>query len=151
MGGHIQRTCWYLLAGRCCEENDKGAVAQGWSLFLRLCSLTLLTVPRISYIKLAYHCLPLAGPVTMALLNIVPKLDATPTDIAAAVLATALASLFSRIVYNLYLHPLSKFPGPWYAASFSIVGALISVQKREPQWLMSLVRRYGSTHHLCSG
>lgn len=64
------------------------------------------------------------------------------------------AALFSRIFYNLYLHPLSKFPGPWYTSSFSISLALISLAKIEPQWLQGLVKRYGSklsTMHFTRG
>ncbi|EKG19832.1 Cytochrome P450 [Macrophomina phaseolina MS6] len=49
-----------------------------------------------------------------------------------------------RIIYNLYLHPLSKFHGPWYAASFSLIPAIISVLRVEPQWLLSLAKRYGT-------
>lgn len=83
----------------------------------------------------------------MSLLDNATTMHATLTNIAIAVLTTIFATLFSRIVYNLFFHPLSKFPGPWYAASFSVVDALVSVQKKEPQWLMSLVRKHGSMHH----
>ncbi|CAG8971984.1 hypothetical protein HYALB_00003322, partial [Hymenoscyphus albidus] len=54
------------------------------------------------------------------------------------------SALFVRVFYNLYLHPLSKFHGPWYAATTSLVCAFISVAKREDEWLQSLVRKYGS-------
>ncbi|KAF2854574.1 cytochrome P450 monooxygenase-like protein [Plenodomus tracheiphilus IPT5] len=58
---------------------------------------------------------------------------------------TALSLLFLyRIFYMQKLHPLSSFPGPWYAISFSIVGAIISIQKREHMWFMYLVRKYGT-------
>src|SRR3978361_386828 len=80
----------------------------------------------------------------MGILEKATALEATPTSIAIAILTLIFAGLLSRIVYNLRLHPLSGFPGPWYAASFSLVGAVISVQKKEPQWLLSLVRKYGS-------
>ncbi|KAH8819387.1 cytochrome P450 monooxygenase [Xylogone sp. PMI_703] len=64
---------------------------------------------------------------------------------AVVLVVVAIAStLFFRIFYNLYLHPLSKFPGPWYAASFSLTGALISVSQTEPQWLQGLVKKYGT-------
>jgi hypothetical protein len=59
-------------------------------------------------------------------------------------LASILASLISRIVYMQKFHPLSKFPGPWYATSFSVFGAIISVRQQEPAFLMSLVKKYGS-------
>ncbi|KAI8288094.1 hypothetical protein K4K60_011683 [Colletotrichum sp. SAR11_57] len=54
------------------------------------------------------------------------------------------AALILRVVYNLYFHPLSKYHGPWYAASFSLVHALISVMKYEPQWMLWLSKQYGT-------
>lgn len=60
-------------------------------------------------------------------------------------IAVASASaLCVRALYSLYYHPLAKFPGPWYAVSFSLSGAVISYFKVEPQWLQSLVEKYGS-------
>lgn len=49
-----------------------------------------------------------------------------------------------RIFYMQKLHPLAKFHGPWYATSFSIVGAMISAVRKEPQWLAHLEKKYGS-------
>ncbi|KAF3808990.1 Isotrichodermin C-15 hydroxylase [Colletotrichum gloeosporioides] len=54
------------------------------------------------------------------------------------------AALILRVVYNLYFHPLSKYHGPWYAASFSLVHALISVMKYEPEWMLWLSKQYGT-------
>lgn len=54
------------------------------------------------------------------------------------------SALFLRIFYNLYLHPLAKFHGPWYAASFSLCPAIISVLRIEPQWMLSLTKKFGS-------
>ncbi|KAK1622509.1 cytochrome P450 monooxygenase-like protein [Colletotrichum phormii] len=47
------------------------------------------------------------------------------------------------IFYNLYLHSLSKYHGPWYAASFSLCSAVISVVGLEPHWMLYLAKRYG--------
>ena len=52
--------------------------------------------------------------------------------------------LFVRALYIIYWHPLAKYPGPWYAASSSICVAIISLLKVEPQWMYSLVKKYGS-------
>ena len=62
------------------------------------------------------------------------------------VIVAIVSVFFARAFYNLYLHPLSKFPGPWYAASFSLSGAIISVLQIEPQWLHGLVKKYGSAY-----
>jgi hypothetical protein len=58
--------------------------------------------------------------------------------------AASIAILCLRLFYNLNLHPLAKFHGPWYAASTSLPLALISVLKIEPQWLQGLIKKYGS-------
>jgi hypothetical protein len=55
-----------------------------------------------------------------------------------------LGALIHRITYTQFFHPLSSFPGPWYLTSFSLSLALISLTKREPEYLMYLIRRYGS-------
>jgi hypothetical protein len=72
-------------------------------------------------------------------------LEVNAASLVLAILATVLAALFSRVLYMQYFHPLSKFPGPWYLTSFSLVGALISIKKKEPEYLMYLVRKYGSS------
>ena len=59
---------------------------------------------------------------------------------------TMLLALASRIYYMQKMHPLSGFPGPWLATSFSVVGAIISIRQREPEWFMELVEKYGSKH-----
>ncbi|KAH7067132.1 cytochrome P450 monooxygenase-like protein [Paraphoma chrysanthemicola] len=50
----------------------------------------------------------------------------------------------SRIIYMQKFHPLAKFSGPWYAASFSLVGAIVSIIKMEPQFFKYLVDTYGT-------
>jgi hypothetical protein len=68
-----------------------------------------------------------------------------------SVLLIIFTALLSRILYMQKLHPLAGFPGPWYATSFSVVGAVISVKQREPEFLMSLVKKYGSGHSSSTG
>ena len=70
--------------------------------------------------------------------------EANPTNLSLVAVTAIILSLLSHIVYRQFFHPLSKFPGPWWATSFSLVGALISVSKREPQFFMYLVGKYGS-------
>jgi hypothetical protein len=55
-----------------------------------------------------------------------------------------LGLLTYRIIHTQIFHPLSSFPGPWYLSSFSLSLALVSLTKREPEYLMYLIRRYGS-------
>jgi hypothetical protein len=78
--------------------------------------------------------------------------EATSGNFAIAIATTAIAALLSRIIYLQFFHPLSKFPGPWYATSFSVVGALISIKQKEPEFIMHLVKKYGSESHavLCT-
>lgn len=57
----------------------------------------------------------------------------------------ALSLVGWRIIHCLFWHPLRHFPGPWYAACSSLPLGLASIMSREPDWLMSLVRKYGST------
>ncbi|KAF2744728.1 cytochrome P450 [Sporormia fimetaria CBS 119925] len=56
-------------------------------------------------------------------------------------LATALLSLF---VYRRYFHPLAKFRGPWYASASSLALTFISLARKEEQFFMYLVRKYGT-------
>lgn len=56
----------------------------------------------------------------------------------------ALSLVGYRIIYCLCWHPLRHFPGPWYAACSSLPLGLASIASVEPDWLMSLVRKYGS-------
>ncbi|KAL5448522.1 hypothetical protein PMIN07_009336 [Paraphaeosphaeria minitans] len=78
------------------------------------------------------------------------SLSITPFAFVIAVSGCVFAALLLRIVYCQFFHPLSRFPGPWWATSFSLVGAIISVKYREPQFLTYLVAKYGSTYNASS-
>lgn len=80
----------------------------------------------------------------MGLLFSISSVEMTPTNVGVAVAAVLLTALVTPIIYNVYLHPLSRFPGPWYATSFSVVGAVISIKKLEPRFLTYLVKKYGT-------
>jgi hypothetical protein len=58
--------------------------------------------------------------------------------------AGAVSALFVRAFYNIFLHPLAKYPGPWYTSATSLSRAIISVLRVEPQWLLGLTKKYGS-------
>lgn len=68
----------------------------------------------------------------------------SPLNTVSLLITIVLTFVAGRIFYMQTLHPLSHFPGPWYATSFSIVGAIISVKKKEHDWFMYLVGKYGS-------
>ncbi|KAI1336646.1 cytochrome P450 [Xylariaceae sp. FL0016] len=61
-----------------------------------------------------------------------------------AIVVVISSLVLRRVIYNLYFHPLSKFPGPWYAASTSLIPALISLRRIEPEWLLGLTKKYGT-------
>lgn len=79
----------------------------------------------------------------MGLLDYVTP-EPTLSNIGLGIISTIFAAFISRIFYCQFLHPLAKFPGPWYATSFSIVGAIISIKQKEPEFFTYLVRKYGS-------
>lgn len=70
--------------------------------------------------------------------------ELSASELALIAVFAVFSALALRIVYNLYLHPLSGFHGPWYAASFSLCSALVSVLRFEHEWLLTLAKRYGS-------
>ena len=72
--------------------------------------------------------------------------DSAAANLIVILIAAGFGSVLVRAFYNLYVHPLAGFPGPWYAGATSLVSGLISINNFEPQWLTSLAKKYGSTH-----
>lgn len=74
------------------------------------------------------------------------------------VIALAIALLFSHVlvtaIYNLYFHPLAKFPGPFLAKLSTIPSWYHTKNQDRHLWLLSLQEKYGaltlfqSTHTL---
>lgn len=64
-----------------------------------------------------------------------------------AVLATTTFLGLCRLVYNVFFHPLRKFPGPWMAGATSGWKAYKEVIKQETlaQELFDLHAKYGKT------
>ena len=62
-----------------------------------------------------------------------------------SILATAALYELSRMIYNLFFHPLRKFPGPWMAGATSGWRAFKEVIKQETlaHELFVLHERYG--------
>ncbi|KAK7739789.1 hypothetical protein SLS62_011231 [Diatrype stigma] len=72
------------------------------------------------------------------------SVNVSVANVGIAILTVGLGAVLARVFYNLYLHPLAGFSGPWYAASTSLVSTIVSLRRVEPQWFMALVKRYGT-------
>lgn len=70
--------------------------------------------------------------------------DVSTLNVVITLAAIGLGVVLVRTFYNIYFHPLARFPGPWYAGATSLASGLVSVARVEPRWLMSLVKKYGS-------
>ncbi|KAI1076809.1 cytochrome P450 [Whalleya microplaca] len=81
-------------------------------------------------------------PKVIMILSSISAVTATAVAITFVVIATSL--IITRVVYNYYFHPLAGFPGPWYAAVTSLILAIISVRRAEPDWLIGLTKKYGN-------
>lgn len=77
----------------------------------------------------------------MAIVDLVLRAMPSP----ALLLLTLLTlHLVSRIVYNLYWHPLAHLQGPRLAAASSLYLHLLTFRGREPSWTERCHRRYGT-------
>ena len=57
----------------------------------------------------------------------------------------AIISFIGRSVYNVYLHPLRSYPGPWFARASRLPFLYYLVSGRLPQEMMKWHERYGDT------
>ena len=57
----------------------------------------------------------------------------------------AVVSFIGRTVYNLYLHPLRSYPGPWFARASRLPFSYYLVTGRLPQEVMKWHEKYGDT------
>ncbi|KAI6360834.1 hypothetical protein MCOR25_006636 [Pyricularia grisea] len=48
-----------------------------------------------------------------------------------------------RSVYNIWFHPLSKYPGPWYAATTNLVYYIGDMSGRREHWILKQHEKYG--------
>ncbi|KAL2036677.1 hypothetical protein N7G274_010548 [Stereocaulon virgatum] len=68
-----------------------------------------------------------------------------PGSFALYSIALCLAFLVLRAIYNIYLHPLSSFPGPKFAVASNIPYVVAQVRGKLPHWLSALHQTYAST------
>jgi hypothetical protein len=80
---------------------------------------------------------------SMILSPLAVVLDLPLFEVPTLIIIAALTAISIRVFYNVYLHPLAQFPGPWYASATSLTNAIISVRKAEPEWLLGLTKKYG--------
>ncbi|KAK4943609.1 hypothetical protein LTR10_016904 [Elasticomyces elasticus] len=52
--------------------------------------------------------------------------------------------LVAKIVYNIYFHPLAKFPGPFFAKFTSIYPMMSMVKMNRIRWQHEMLEKYGS-------
>ena len=57
----------------------------------------------------------------------------------------AVVFFIGRTVYNLYLHPLRSYPGPWFARASRLPFSYYLVTGRLPQEVMKWHEKYGDT------
>lgn len=57
----------------------------------------------------------------------------------------AIVSCIGRVLYNVYLHPLRSFPGPWFARASRVPFLYYQIGGRLPQEVMKWHKKYGDT------
>ncbi len=56
-----------------------------------------------------------------------------------------IVSCIGRVIYNVYLHPLRSYPGPWFARASRLPFLYYQISGRLPQEVMKWHVKYGDT------
>lgn len=82
-----------------------------------------------------------------SVLEVVVQLT-TPLNVAIALPALLLTYLVTNAIYDVYFHPLAKFPGPFLAKITRLWITWQCYKAREPYVLQELSKKYGTGHDL---
>ncbi|KAH7026785.1 cytochrome P450 [Macrophomina phaseolina] len=52
-------------------------------------------------------------------------------------------NIIATVLYNVYFHPLSKYPGPKYAATTNWIWHIITIKGDQPHWVRKQHEKYG--------
>ncbi|TLS22076.1 uncharacterized protein PpBr36_09391 [Pyricularia pennisetigena] len=56
-----------------------------------------------------------------------------------------------RSIYNIWFHPLSKYPGPWYAATTNLVYFAADLTGHREDWIVNLHQKHGEVVRIGPG
>lgn len=76
-------------------------------------------------------------------------LFATPLCMTIAVPVLLVAYIIVNSIYNVYFHPLAKFPGPFWAKITRLWITWQCYKGREPYVLQELSKKYGTLRYSC--
>lgn len=77
--------------------------------------------------------------------------DKSPSYLISIFFGGALLLAVTKILYNLFLHPVAKFPGPAYAGGTRLVFFAITASGNSMPWLRHLHNRYGDVVRIAPG
>lgn len=76
-------------------------------------------------------------------LRLPARIVSDPLVLIASLILFALFYQLSIYFYNIFLHPLRRYPGPWTSAASNLPLIRKALRGEDVQWLVSLHERYG--------
>ncbi|RKK88537.1 hypothetical protein BFJ68_g16926, partial [Fusarium oxysporum] len=74
--------------------------------------------------------------------------DISPSQALALVAALALSWIIATVVYRLHFHPLSKYPGPFWARISAFPAYCRTKKQNRHIWFWQLQQKYGPTFRI---